>query len=100
MNAPDLSAEEFFTSPELEGKIRFAVMDHSGDTKYIWDASDEAEVAVARSTFELFTKPLSQGGKGYAAFRVTDRKGEKGEQVRTFDPSHERLIFAPPMVGG
>jgi hypothetical protein len=100
MNAIDLSTEEFFTSPELAGKLRFAVIDHTGDTKYIWDANNADEVAVARGTFESFTKPVSQGGKGYAAFRVTDRKGEKGEQVRSFDPAHERLIFAPPMVGG
>jgi hypothetical protein len=98
MNAQDLA--DLFDSPEFAGKLRFAVIDHTGDTKYIWDPTKPEEVEVARQTFESFTKPVSQGGKGYQAFRVTDRKGEKGEQVRAFDPAHERIIFAPPMVGG
>lgn len=94
MNAIDLSAEDFFSSPELAGKLRFAVLDASGDTKHLWNSDIPAEVAAAKALFEALT------AQGYSAFRVTDKKGEAGEQVRAFDPSHERLIFTPRMQGG
>jgi len=98
MNAPDIvndrTTEEFFTSPELSGKLRFAVIDRSGDTKYMWDSTQPAEVEVARAAFDKLR------AEGYDAFRVTDRKGEAGEMVHTFDPSHERLLFTPRMEGG
>jgi len=76
------------------GHGAMAVMGKEGDTKYIWDKNVPAEVEVARSTFNGFVKD-----KKYLAFKVND-KGDKGEQVRDFDPNHERYIFAPPMVGG
>ena len=74
--------------------ISFAVLDHTGDTKYTWDPSQPAEVEIARTTFASLLK------KGFAAFLVTDRAGEKGEQVREFLPSYRAVIFTPPMVGG
>ncbi len=76
------------------GMCAMAVMGKEGDTKYIWDKSVPAEVEVARSTFNGFVKD-----KKYLAFKV-NAAGDKGEQVREFDPTHERYIFAPPMVGG
>lgn len=76
------------------GHGAMAVMGKEGDTKYIWDKNNAAEVDVARTTFNGFVKD-----KKYLAFKVND-KGDKGEQVREFDPNHERYIFAPPMVGG
>lgn len=94
MNAADISTADFFTNPELSGKLRFAVLDATGDTKHLWNSDIPAEVAAAKALFESLT------AAGYSAFRVTDKKGEAGEQVRTFDPSHERLIFTPRMQGG
>lgn len=76
------------------GKRAMAVMGAKGDTKYIWDASKPAEVEAARRQFEFLTKD-----KKYAAFRMTGRDGQ-GEQIRTFDPEAERIIFAPAMQGG
>lgn len=75
--------------------IEFSVIDTTGDTKTLWDASRPAEVEAARSMFAMLVTE-----KKYLAFRVTDKDGKAGEQVRTFDPSHERLIFTPPMQGG
>lgn len=71
-----------------------AVMGRDGDTKYMWDANKQDEVDIARKTFESFRK------KGYLAFRATGKEGAKGEQIRTFQPDAERIIFVPPMVGG
>lgn len=86
--------------PSPEAAVMFEVMDHTGDTKYIWSRNNPDEVAIAKQTFESFTKPRDQGGKGYAAFHVTGTAGDKGEQMRVFDPTAERVIFVPPLAGG
>lgn len=70
-----------------------AVMDQTGDTKIIWDSENEDEVAVAKATFDSLVK------KGYAGYSVK-RDGEKNEVIRQFDPTAEKLIMAPAMVGG
>lgn len=69
------------------------VLDHTGDTKIIWDAGKADEVETARETFNKLKK------KGYMAYAV-DRKGEKGTVLRDFDPEAEKLILAPATVGG
>ena len=70
-----------------------AVMDRTGDTKVMWAAENEDEVANAKRTFDDLKK------KGYMAYSVK-RNGDKGEQVREFDATAEKLIMAPPMQGG
>lgn len=69
------------------------VLDVSGDTKIIWDPDKPEEVENARETFNRLRK------KGYAAYSV-NRKGDKGEVIREFDPEAEKLILAPATVGG
>ena len=76
-----------------QGNGAFAVMGKNGDTKYIWDKTKPAEVDAARAAFESLTK------KNYLAFAVKG-EGEQGDQVRTFDPTIERLIFVPQLKGG
>lgn len=71
-----------------------AVLDHTGDTKVIWDAERPDEVAVARDTFNNLKK------KGYLAYTVEGKDGAKGKVISEFDPTAERLIMAPPMRGG
>lgn len=71
-----------------------SVLDRNGDLKVIWDKSKPVEVEAARKTFNDLI------GKQYLAFDVKDAKGEKGEQIREFDPEVGRLIFSPVMVGG
>jgi hypothetical protein len=71
-----------------------AVMDHTGDMKVIWSSDNEDEVTQARKTFD------DMRAKGYAAYRVEGKKGEKGEVIREFDPAAEKIIMAPAMVGG
>ena len=95
MNAIDLTAEEFFESPELQGKIRFAVLDRTGDTRHTWDPSKPAEVDAARAMFN------SLRAGGYDAFRIAaGKKNEQGEMVRDFEASHGAYLFTPRMVGG
>jgi hypothetical protein len=70
-----------------------AVLDETGDVKTVWDSENETEVAAARKQFDDLK------AKGFLAYKV-DRKGEKGEVIRRFDPDAEAIILAPPMVGG
>lgn len=75
----------------MQGEM--AIMDRTGDLKIMWDSERPEEVAAARKQFDELT------GKGYAAFAV-DRKGEKGELIRRFDPEVEKIILAPQLKGG
>jgi hypothetical protein len=77
----------------MEPKGELVIMDHTGDTKIIWDKGKAAEVDHARDTFDRFK------AKGYMAYKV-DSKGDKGEVIKSFDPSAEKMILAPATVGG
>lgn len=70
-----------------------AVMSSKGDTKVIWDPNNQDEVAAARVQFETLRS------KGFLAFKTTD-DGEKGEQIRAFEPGARRIILTPPLRGG
>lgn len=76
-----------------EGHSVLAVLDPTGDTKLMWDRTNEEEVEVAREHFNSLIK------KGFSAYSV-NRKGEKGELIREFDPAAEKIIMAPRLVGG
>jgi hypothetical protein len=69
------------------------VLDRSGDTKIMWSKSSDPEVENARKTFDDLRK------KGYVAYR-TAKEGDRGEVMRTFDATAERMILVPPMAGG
>lgn len=69
------------------------VLDPSGDSRLQWDKANPDELRLAEERFDELKR------SGYAAFKVT-AKGDKGEQIDAFDPSAERLILIPQMVGG
>lgn len=80
---------------ESTGRITFKIADPvEGDVRKSWDKGKPAEVEDAEATFEHLTKD-----KGYAAFKVGSR-GKKDEQIRSFDPMLEQLVFVPQMAGG
>lgn len=70
-----------------------SVLDGTGDTRVQWRKTDPDETRAARSSFDDYRT------KGYAAFKV-NAAGNKGEQIDAFDPTAERMILVPPMVGG
>lgn len=86
--------------PEAPEKIvgnqrLFRVMDQvAGDVKVMWDRTKKIEVDAMRKLF------ADLRSKGYAAYTVNDKDGNKGTVVREFDPDLERLIMIPPMAGG
>jgi hypothetical protein len=81
------------TAPEDIQRGEMRVMGRKGDTRIIWDPSNEIEVTQARKTFDDLR------GKGFLAFAVA-QGGGKGTQITDFDPAAEKLILAPPMAGG
>lgn len=70
-----------------------SILDRTGDTKIIWDSAQEAEVDAARATFDDLKR------KGYLAYTV-NKKGDKGEVIKKFDPDAEKIIMSPALVGG
>lgn len=81
---------------EITGKQRlFQVVDRvAGDVRVMWDRTKKIEVDAMRKLF------ADLKAKGYAAFTVKDKDGNKGEVIREFDPNAERMIMIPPMAGG
>ena len=73
--------------------IVFEVMGKEGDVKKMWNPAIPDEVEDARNSFN------SLRAKGYLAFRVNE-KGDKGEQMTTFDGTSGKVIMVPPMQGG
>jgi len=69
------------------------LMDESGDTKVIWDATNEDEVDAAKKQYDHLIE------KGFAAYSVK-KKGGKGKKISKFDRTAERIIMVPPIVGG
>ena len=69
------------------------VLDHAGDTRHEFDASDIAAVARAEERFQKLTR------KGFRAVAL-GKVGERGDLMRTFDPTIERTLFIPQLQGG
>lgn len=69
------------------------VLDHTGDSRTIWNPENQDEVDAAKEMFNRLKR------KGYLAYKV-DETGGKGEQIREFDPTAGRIIMSPQLVGG
>jgi hypothetical protein len=68
------------------------VMNHTGDSRHHFDASDAQEVANAEQRFYELTN---------AGFTAAVRKGPgQTSQIRSFDPTAEETLFFPRLVGG
>jgi hypothetical protein len=68
------------------------VMDHSGDSRHHFDASDLKALAEAERRFKFLT------GDGFTA---AVRQADGGVSlVRSFDPNAEETVFFPRLVGG
>jgi hypothetical protein len=68
------------------------VMDHTGDTRHVFDATDPVALAKAESRFRKLT-----GGGFTPAVRTST--GE-ATVIRSFDPTAEETLFLPRLVGG
>lgn len=73
------------------GELR--ILGKEGDTKVIWDPDNKDEVKAAREQFDTLK------AKKFLAFEVKD-KGEKGSEIKKFDPEAGKIILTPPVMGG
>lgn len=78
-------------TPPPQGEL--IILDHTGDTKIIWDRHNRDEVSAAKKTYDDLKK------KGFMAYSVKDN-GEKKELIDEFDAEAERIIMSPRQVGG
>jgi hypothetical protein len=68
------------------------VMDHTGDSRHVFDRNDAAALARAKERFKDLT------GRGFTA---AVREGEgQGRLIKAFDPVAEETLFFPRLVGG
>lgn len=79
---------------EKPRKHMLQYMSKEGDTRTMWNPANADEVAAAKRTFDELTK------KGYLAYVATNERGDKGEQIRVFDPEVGKIILVPQMRGG
>lgn len=71
-----------------------AILDRrAGDITVGWDKNNPDEIENAQATFD------DMRAKGHLAY-VLDKDGKKGQQIKKFDPSVERIILTPALVGG
>lgn len=69
------------------------VLDGSGDSRFMWNKDNADEVSAAKETFQKLKD------KKYLAYKV-NADGSRGEVIREFDPTAEKIIMAPQLVGG
>jgi hypothetical protein len=69
------------------------ILDMTGDTKVIWDPTNADEVAAAKQQFDTLKS------KGFLAFAVK-KDGSKGERIKEFDPTAEKIIMSPQPISG
>jgi hypothetical protein len=73
--------------------MEYRILDKTGDTKVIFDKNVPEEVEAAEAQFAALIE------KGFKAFLVK-KDGTPGRQIKTFNPTAERYIFVPALVGG
>ena len=66
----------------------------TGHATHQWDKDDPEDVAEARKTFNKLK------GLGYSFFRVDPKSGDKGQQIKDFDPAAGKIIATPAFAGG
>ena len=68
------------------------VMDHTGDSRHVFNPSDSDALARAEERFKELT------GRGFTA-AVRTGSGES-RRLQAFDPTAEETLFFPRLVGG
>ena len=69
------------------------VMNHSGDSRHLFNPSQPSDVAEAASRFDALRR------RGFSAVGF-ESGNEQGKVLHRFDPSVERTLFIPQLRGG
>jgi hypothetical protein len=89
-----LKPEEVIMEAVAVHGVMSTLTEEDGDIKTIWDSTKPDEVAAARAQFDEMRK------KGYLAYTVKKKDGEKNDMITKFDPTLESIILVPPVQGG
>lgn len=87
-----LTVDERYEAGDYDGVL--IIPDRTGDAKLMWNRGNPDEIAVARAAFDTAL------GRGSMIYKAVGKEGTRGEQVRQFDETAERLIVVPQLVGG
>lgn len=92
---PDTVLEPVDVSPGVgkSGVLIIPTYDQ-GHATFKWDKKDPKDVEIARDAF------IKNKARGYSAYRVDPKTGDKGEIIKEFDPNAEQIIMLPPLAGG
>ena len=71
------------------------ILDSSGDTVVTWDVDEEATIRRAEELFAQLTRE-----RKIPFARSSGASAEEAEQIRTFDPNAEEIIWVRPVAGG
>lgn len=72
---------------------QLCILDHTGDTKLIWDEADADSVEASRKMFDDLK------AKGHIAYSVSE-EGKPAQIVSAFDPKMGKIIMKPLARGG
>jgi hypothetical protein len=68
------------------------IMDHTGDSRHLFNPADAAATAEAEERFTMLTR---------AGYIAAERTGPgTSELIRRFDPTAEETLFIPRLQGG
>ena len=73
--------------------IVFRIMDHSGDSRMVFNVDNETEAKAAEEQFKELTED------GYRPV-VPGENGRPGTIVKELDPTAKETLFIPRLQGG
>ena len=79
---------------KVYGKGMINVLNEEGDSRIEWDPENDAETTAAK---EMFNKTIEiEGMKAYEL----GKDGEKGKEIKKFNPNAAKIIMVPRIAGG
>jgi hypothetical protein len=75
------------------GKMR--ILDSTGDTLVTWDVDDESATRQAENLFAQLTLE-----RKIPFARSAGASADEAEQIHSFDPNAEEIIWVRPITGG
>lgn len=76
------------------GKGMISMLDESGDNRLEWDPDDDDEVSAAKEMFDKMMKI-----EGMKAYEI-EKSGERGKEIKRFNPNAAKIILVPRIAGG
>jgi len=90
-----MSLSSAFDGPTTPGiGVLIVPLWDEGDLRVEWSKDKPDEISSARDQF------VKLKAKGYRAYRVDPKSSEKGELLKEFDHTAEKIVMIPQFAGG